>query len=77
LNELTQSDNELTDNEIEIIEKQLEYHKKMAELKSDFDIKKSLMRNVLKKQISTTLSQMNNQSIVDTDLLDLECKLEQ
>lgn len=77
LNELSQSDNELTDNEIEIIEKQLEYHKKMAELKSDFDIKKSLMRNILRKQISTTLSQMNNQSIVDTDLLDLECKLEQ
>jgi hypothetical protein len=52
LNELTYSDNELTSNEIKIIEKQLDYHKQMMLFKSDFDIKKMLMRSKLKQSIT-------------------------
>lgn len=77
LNELSTSDNELTSNEIKIIEKQLDYHKQMMLFKTDFDIKKILMRSKLKQSISWLINQMDWSSIIDTDLLDLECKLEQ
>lgn len=77
LNELSNSDNELSSNEIKILEKQLDYHKQMLIFKSSFDIKKLLMRSKLKESISWLLDQMQWDSINDTDLLDLECKLEQ
>ncbi len=77
LSELSKSDNELTSNEIKMLEKQLDYHKQMLVFENDFDIKKLLMRSNLEKSISWLLKQMQWGSIIDTDLLDLECKLEQ
>ena len=60
-----------------MLEKQLDYHKQMLVFENDFDIKKLLMRSNLEKSISWLLKQMQWGSIIDTDLLDLECKLEQ
>lgn len=77
LQDLSSSEGKFTSEEIKIIEKQLDYHKQMYAFKSSFDIKKLLMRSKLKQSISWLLNQMQWKSITDTDLLDLECKLEQ
>ena len=77
LNELSSSEGKFTLDEIKIIEKQFDYHKQMYVFKNDFEIKKLLMRSGIENKINNLLWNMHWKGIGDTDLMDLNCLLEQ
>lgn len=77
LNQLNNSENELSDDDIKIIQKLLEFHIELKQIEWDFNVKKILMQDTLKKEIKVVLSNMSSRGVDNIGLFELKSMLKQ